>query len=117
MSLILIAQPTGAVHELFHIVLGLHGHEALDHDAPGAVDHSGLDVLIVDPSWPDGLGYAQRLRNVLPELPIICISVHAPTPAAQALQPVAHLSMPFPLGELDRAVELALDAGSSGACG
>lgn len=98
-------------------MLVLHGHEPFDHDTPGVLDHSGLHALIVDPSWPEGLGYAQRLRHVLPELPIVCVGVHAPTPAALALQPVAHLAMPFRLGELDRAVELALDAGSSGACG
>lgn len=107
MSTILIAYPEGAVCELLHIVLDLHGHVSISYDDVG-VGESEVDALIVDPAWPIGLACAHELRRSHPDIPIVCVSIHPPTPEAKALLPVSYLIMPFRLAELDHAVRLAL---------
>ena len=108
MSIILIAHPEGAVRELLHVVLDLHGHESLDYDQPNALERDDLDALIVEPARPDCLLSAQRLREARPDLPIVCVSIQPPTPDANNLEPVAYLLMPFRLGDFDEALRLAL---------
>lgn len=107
MSTILIAYPEGAVCELLHIVLDLHGHVSINHD-DGGVPESEFDALIVDPVWPTGLACAHDLRRSYPNIPIVCVSIHSPTKEAKELLPVSYLIMPFRLADLDQAVRLAL---------
>jgi hypothetical protein len=108
MSIILIAQPEGAVRELLHIVLDLHGHESRDHDQPSTFDPDTLDALILEPARPDCLLHAHLVRDARPDLPIVCVSSQPPTPEVKDLQPVAYLLMPFRLADLDGALRLAL---------
>lgn len=108
MSLILIAHPEGSVRELLHIVLDLNGDQTLDHDQPNALERDDVDALIVEPDSPDCLLSAQRLREARPDLPIVCVSTHRPTPKANDLRPVAYLLMPFRLNDFDGAMRLAL---------
>ena len=108
MSRIVIAYPPGAVSELLHIALDLHGHVSVDHDDVGVLE-SDVDALIVDPVWPTGLARAHELRRSNPDVPIICVSVHPPTQEAKELLPVSYVTMPFRLADLELAVRLALE--------
>ena len=108
MSTILIAVPAGSIRELLRVVLDLRGHEPVTNDVPGSLARDDLAALIVDPRWPAGLRCARRLRLRLPDLPIVCVSVDEPGPAAEELGAASSLVMPFRLGELEAAVNGAL---------
>ncbi len=106
MSRILIAQPDRAVRALLHAVVGSGGHEPLSYE-PLLQLERGVDAVVLDPAWPDGLACAQRLRAERPELPIVCASVYRPTAAAVALDAICYLVLPAPLAEIDEAIRSA----------
>ena len=108
MSTILIAEPQGSLRELLRVVLDLRGHEPVTHDVPGSIARDDMAALIVDPRWPAGLRCARRLRLRLPDLPIVCVSADEQRTAAEELGAASSLVMPFRLGELEAAVNGAL---------
>ena len=108
MSTILIAVPEGLICRYLHVVVGIRGHVALDHEAPGADARTDLDAVIVDPSRSDCLRAAEESRRARPELPIICVSANERVPEADALRPLRHLVLPFRVEELESALRIAL---------
>lgn len=111
MATIVIAEPAACIRDLIGCILSLSGDTPLSHATPGLGDRCP-DTLIVDPSWPPGLRYAQRLRAVDPGLPIICVSARAPDERSRILAPSAYLRMPFRVRELQAAVDAALGRSS-----
>ncbi len=115
MGRIVIMEPSFEVRELFALVITRLGHEAVCYDnfrEEGLEDADvvllDLDVLIVEPGSASALAIARQLRERLPALPIICASIHPRSPEVAALDPVAYLLKPFPLAELEGALENAM---------
>ncbi|MFY9578753.1 MAG: hypothetical protein WAQ33_05465 [Gaiellaceae bacterium] len=104
MATILLLEPHREVRELFSAVALRLGHEpvATIADEPPA-------VVVVEPSAESELRRARRLRERFPALAIVCASIHPPSrETREQLDPVVHLIKPFPLVELERALEAAL---------
>ena len=58
--------------------LVVHVIEAMDWQAPTspATDPDAIDLLLVEPGWPEGLELARRMRKARPDLPIVCLSIY-----------------------------------------
>ena len=113
MKSILILEPHDAMRAvLVHIVRDL-GYET-QTEAVGDWSVARVDAILVDPSHPASRETARVLRSLFPELPIVCVSVLAPGPdVVDELAPVACLSKPFELAQLESALTTAVAAGAS----
>jgi DNA-binding NarL/FixJ family response regulator len=104
MATILLLEPHGDVRELFSAVARRLGHEPISR-----VTEEPPAVLVVEPSAERELRRARRLRERFPALAIVCASIHPQSrETREQLDPVAYLVKPFPLAELERALEAAL---------
>jgi CheY-like chemotaxis protein len=108
---ILIAEPHGEVRELFTHVVSRLGHEAVWPEELAENGERAPDVLLLEPADAEALRLAIRLRGERPGLPLIFASIYPPTAQTRALEPVAFLTKPFLLAELEAAVRRAVDAG------
>jgi DNA-binding response OmpR family regulator len=105
MARFLIIEPHEDIRRLYAGVVRGLGHEPIFFDA--FFDHP--DVILVEPSDPDSLEGARRLRYDYPNVPIICASIHEPAyNDVEVLQAVTYLVKPFSLFELTNALQLAL---------
>jgi len=109
MATILIAEPSEALRGLFAAVIAHLGHHAVDARGLGAEDLAEVDVLVLEPGESWALELAERLRRARPDLPIICVSIHPPTPLSRALDPVAFVQKPFALADLEEALTRAVE--------
>src|SRR5262245_22734817 len=109
MATILVSEPHAEVRELV-----VHVIEAMGWDArtSTATDPDAVDLLLVEPGWPDGLALAQRMRDARPDLPIVCLSIYPRELDVELLLPTAYLVKPFSVAELQGALRNALAAGT-----
>jgi CheY-like chemotaxis protein len=102
------------------LLLGL-GYGVLEQHSPEAAlalsDEAlrRVSVILTDIVMPgmDGTSMAHRLRERLPELPVLFMSGHTPDPRAHdhlAEPGVAFLAKPFTRGALDAAIRQLLEA-------
>ena len=104
MALILFLDPQREVRELFSHVATRLGHEAVE-----TVGEQKPDVVVLEPSSGQEVQRARSLLERFPALAIVCASIHTPSrETREQLDPVVHLIKPFPLVELERALEAAL---------
>jgi CheY-like chemotaxis protein len=106
MARILISEPHPDLRALLEAIVRRTGHEPVGHGE--LTDDDAPAVMILEPASADGLAAAAGLRSRLENLPIICTSVSPPDEQARALHPIAFLVKPFRLGDLERAIALAL---------
>jgi CheY-like chemotaxis protein len=101
---ILILEPQPELRELFGRVASRLGHEAVievDANAP----EPPADVILLEPDGARGLAAARVLRSRFPEIPLVCASTLPPTSELRReLSPVAYLTKPFSLRELEDAL-------------
>ena len=64
--------------------------------------------MLLEPTSHPGLRQAWSLRERFPQLPILCVSIEAPTEESRPLHPVAHVMKPFRRSQLEQALDLAL---------
>ena len=76
-----------------------------------ATDADAIDLLLVEPGWPEGIDLARRMRDARPDLPIVCLSIY-PRELERLLFPAAYLVKPFSVAELQGALRNALAAGT-----
>ncbi len=110
MARVLVVEPMEELSSLLaHVVLRA-GHEPIEYvgAVPDAPQH--VDLLLLEPQVPGGLALARQLRGIRSSLPIVCVSLSAPTPEVLALEPVAFLEKPFGLRQLEEALGCALGA-------
>jgi CheY-like chemotaxis protein len=109
MATILVSEPHTEVRELLAHVI-----EAMGWKAPtsAATDADAIDMLLVEPGWPEGLSLARRLRDERPDLPIVCLSIYPRELETELLLPTAYLVKPFSVTELQGALRNALAAGT-----
>ena len=103
---ILIIEPHPEVRDLLERVVRRLGNKAIRE--LGALGVAAVDVCVIEPAAPGAEELMQQLADA--GVPIVCVSIYAPTPALRALQPVAYLLKPFTLGDLERAVITATAA-------
>jgi CheY-like chemotaxis protein len=109
MATILVSEPHTEVRELV-----VHVVEAMDWQAPTspATAPDAIDLLLVEPGWPEGLELARRMRAARPDLPIVCLSIYPRELDTELLLPSAYLVKPFSVTELQGALRNALAAGT-----
>ena len=110
MATIMVADEHDEVQRLLCHMVARVGHTPVMRTAAQRNELHGFDALLLEPAFPGSFRYAQEVRSVRPELPIVCVSIYPPTPDVRALGCVAHLLKPFSLCELESALEQALVA-------
>ena len=100
MDNVLIVAPDETIRRLLELQLGLLGRGVAWSGAiPPAQTDIACELAIVDPSAPGALDFARGAG-----VPLVFVSAVGPTAETRALDPRAHLTMPFGLDELARAV-------------
>jgi DNA-binding response OmpR family regulator len=110
MARIAIAEPSTALRQLLAQVVTDLGHEPV-HLA-GGERRCEIDLLLVEPDWPQARRLAECFRRHQPGLPIACISNRSTSPWAEALGIAGYLVKPFSLRELEALIGASL-AGSA----
>ena len=107
MAAVLIGEPNLEIRDLLVRVV-----EAMGWDAELALssDARSVDLVVVEPGWPDALALARRLREERPELPIVCLSIYPRQLEFDLLAPAAYLVKPFSVAELQGVLRNALAA-------
>lgn len=106
MATVLIADPDPATAVLLELLLLRLGHRPIDQRVLDEGEEP--DLLLLEPTSRPGVRLAWRLRERLPQLPILCVSIDAPTEESRLLRPVAHVMKPFRRSQLEEALRLAL---------
>ena len=108
MARVLIAEPSAEIHELLvHIVERL-GHEAVSHADLSEGGPPAADLMLLEPGAGPCFAAARRIRRAWPTTPIVCLSIYPKSAESAALEPAAYLMKPFALGDVERAIQLAL---------
>ncbi len=105
MARVLIYEPHDDIRALLELVVRRLGHVPVAAGGP-AVEHTGVDVAVIEPGELDGLQLAQALRAQ--QVPVLFTSIYPPSADLLDLAPAAYLVKPFPLSALERALEQAL---------
>lgn len=106
MATILIIDPDPATRSLLEVLVLRLGHrpigqwELAEDEIP--------DLVLLEPASRAGVRHARRLRSRCQELPILCVSIDAPSPEVAALGIADHVMKPFRRSQLERALETAL---------
>ena len=109
MATILVSEPHAEVRALVvHVIEAMGWHATTSPvTRPDAVD-----LVLVEPGWPEGLLLARRMRAARPDLPIVCLSIYPRELDTELLLPTAYLVKPFSVVELQGALRNALAAGT-----
>jgi DNA-binding NarL/FixJ family response regulator len=100
-----LKHPQDDVKQLIEHALGRLGHVSL-----GEGEETRANVLLLEPASAPDLEAARRLRELWPELPIVCVSISPPFPEVLELRPAAYLVKPFTVAGLRATVESVLSA-------
>ena len=103
----MVAEPHVEVRELLEHVVARLGHDAVRLDDDEASVQTA-DAILMEPAFPPAVAFARRVRDALPHVPIVCVSILPRTADAMALAPVAYLLKPFSLVELETVLQVAL---------
>ena len=106
MGRILILEPQPEVRELFVRVAARLGHAALTEIDDET--ESPPDAIVLAPEDPVGLSVVRSLHGSFPDVPIVCTSILPRGPETRDLAPVAYLTKPFALADLERVLTDAL---------
>jgi hypothetical protein len=104
-----LKHPQDDVKQLIEHALGRLGYVGL-----GEGEETRANVLVLEPASAPHLEAARRLRELCPELPIVCVSVLAPFPEVLELRPAAYLVKPFTIAGLHATLESVLNASPGG---
>jgi len=91
MTRVLLLQPDESLRALLEAQLGFLGHEP--------VTSGEYEAAIVDPAAAGALDVVSGSS-----VPVIFVSSREPTEATRALSPAAHLTLPYELDDLARAL-------------
>jgi CheY-like chemotaxis protein len=103
---ILIVDPDPATRSLLEVVCVRLGHRTIG--AREWLDGEEPDALLLEPASRPCLRLARGVRRRFPFLPILCVSIDAPSGETGQLAPAAHVMKPFRRNQLERALEQAL---------
>jgi DNA-binding response OmpR family regulator len=106
---ILILDPSPEIRELIARVVRRLSHEPVGAGwlPDGRVPE--CELAVVEPAFEESADAARRLRQLRPDVPIVCVSIYPKwDPAVAALDAVAYLMKPFALAELEAAIRAAV---------
>lgn len=109
MARILICEPADEVRALFSFVVERLGHEPVHFEQQPASSLADIEVVLLEPADVRALRIVEELRAERPYLPVVCVSIHTPTPELMRLHPVAFLVKPLKRAELDRVLRDAVN--------
>lgn len=91
---VLVLEPDRDVFELIELILRVAGYTVV-------ADAEAAETVIVDPAYAELFERAAELKQRLPRLRIVCVSIAPPDPhVLEALEPAAYLQKPFARGDL-----------------
>jgi DNA-binding response OmpR family regulator len=106
---VLVLDPSPEIRELIGHVVRRLSHEPVGAGWLPDGRVPACDLAVVEPAFDESAAAAQRLRELCPTLPIVCVSVYPKwDPAVAALEPVAYVMKPFALGDLEAALRAAV---------
>lgn len=106
MATILIVDPDPAIRSLLGLFCERLGHRPIGQRE--LAEGEEPDLVVLEPASRAGVRLARQLRGRLPHVPILNVSIEAPSSATRELDPVAHVMKPFRRTQLERALERAL---------
>jgi CheY-like chemotaxis protein len=113
-GLILILEPQPELRELFSRVASRLGHGIVTEVGSNAPEPP-VDVILLEPAGARGLAAARALHERFPEIPVVCASTLPPTSELRRkLSPVAYLTKPFSLRDLEDALADAFARSQNG---
>ncbi len=104
-----LKHPQDDVRKLIEHALGRFGYISLDEG-----EETRANILLLEPASAPHLEAARRLRELCPELPIVCVSVQPPFPKVLELRLAAYLVKPFTIAGLRATIESVLNTGPRG---
>lgn len=103
---ILIVDPDPATRSLLELLTRRLGHRPIgQRELSEGVEP---DLMLLEPVSHSGMRLARALRDRLPQLPIVCVSIDAPSVEARELAAAGYIMKPFRCSQLERALETAL---------
>jgi len=107
MASILLSEADPDVRQLLIVLLERLGHEAIVLEG-GVETPPPADLMLLEPSSPERLDQAREIRAERPSLPVVCVSVLPAEAWFLTLGPLAYLTKPFTVAELESTIEAAL---------
>ena len=106
MATILIVDPDPANRSLLELLVLRLGHRPIGQRE--LAEGEEPDLMLLEPASEPGLRLAQRLRQRLLRLPILCVSIEPPSEETSSLEAVDYVMKPFRRSTLEHALERAL---------
>jgi two-component SAPR family response regulator len=103
---ILIVDPDPATRSLLELLILRLGHRPIgQRELSEGIEP---DLMLLEPVSRAGMRLAARLRDRMPRLPILCVSIDAPTVETRELSVAGYVMKPFRRLQLEHALEAAL---------
>ncbi|MGD0715504.1 MAG: hypothetical protein ABSB24_15155 [Gaiellaceae bacterium] len=106
MATILIVDPDPATRSLLELLILRLGHRPIGQRE--LAEGTEPDLMLLEPVSRAGMRLARRLRQRLPQLRVLCVSIEAPSWETRELGVVGYVMKPFRRSQLEKALELAL---------
>ncbi len=106
MATILIVDPDPATRSLLELLILRLGHRPIGQRELSEGEEP--DLVLLEPVSRAGMRLTRRLRDRLPQLPVLCVSIDAPSWETRELGVAGYVMKPFRRSQLERALELAL---------
>ena len=103
---ILIVDPDPATRSLLELLVLRLGHRPIGPRE--LAEGEEPDLMLLEPVSRAGVRLARRLRHRLEQLPILCVSIDAPSSETRQLGAGGHVMKPFRRSQLEQAIERAL---------
>lgn len=110
MARVLIHEPHDDTSVLLELVVSRLGHEPVAARS-ASVEDQAVDAAVIEPGDVEGRRLAGALRAL--NVPVLFTSIYPPSDDLLELGPSAYLVKPFPIYELERALEQALAQGAT----
>jgi CheY-like chemotaxis protein len=106
---ILILDPSPEIRDLIGRVVRRLSYEPVGAGWPPDGRFPECELAVVEPAFDETAAGARRLRQLCPSLPIVCVSIYPKwDPAVAALAPVAYVTKPFALADLEATLRAAV---------
>ena len=106
MATILIVDPDPATRSLLELLILRLGHRPIGQRELS--EGEDPELILLEPVSRAGMRLTRRLRDKLPQVPILCVSIDAPSWETRELGVVGYVMKPFRRSQLERALEAAL---------
>ena len=100
MATILIVDPDPATRSLLELLILRLGHRPIGQRELSEGEEP--DLILLEPVSRAGLRLTRRLRDQLPQLPVLCVSIDAPSWETRELGVVGYVMKPFRRSQLER---------------